>query len=154
MLRRAWHSLPLPMSLQLRCYVFNGEFLLINWRSFCATRHRITMLQSLHSNVLHLISNQRINCRSTSFITSFNPLGLPSNWLLLPILFNLLYKLCNSIDSSDDSHSIRACYFDKEGSRPCCEVIFQFQPAIGVLFNTMYNSTPCANNPGLQSLVS
>jgi hypothetical protein len=28
------------------------------------------------------------------------------------------------------------------------------QPAIGVLFNTLYDSTPCANNPGLQSLVS
>ncbi len=87
-------------------------------------------------------------------LTSFNPLGLLSNWLLLPLLFNLLYKLCNSSDSSDDSHSIRACYFDKEGSRPCCEVIFQFQPAIGVRFNTLYNTTPCANDPELQSLVS
>ncbi len=51
-------------------------------------------------------------------------LGLPSNLLLFPFFFTLLYKFYNNFD---DNHFMKACYLTK-----------------------MYNSPPFSNNHGLQ----
>jgi hypothetical protein len=57
-----------------------------------------------------------------------------------------VHKHLNSLYSLLQSMITKMISSDMKGVR-------SIQPAIGVIFNTLYDSTPCANNPGLQLLV-